>query len=222
MLKKKTQTIKDNYVYIEEEVKCGECGEGTLIGEIAMINLDKSGRAKSVMAKTDCFFLVLNQEAFEILVKDKLKKERDLLGMFIYNAIPKMKEQFSFTKVVKNAHLIFLKEHFIRNQEIIKKGNKCEKLYIIKEGQCAIYVNIEVPDLFGVKKMKNEKIMDIGEGELFGEDLICFNVENQYTVKAISTQVTCLVITYSQLMKEYRRLISGLIEFFEQRYRYLT
>jgi CRP-like cAMP-binding protein len=55
---------RDNYVYIEEEVKVGECEEGTLIGEIAMLDPDKEKRAKSAMAKTDCVFLILNTEAF--------------------------------------------------------------------------------------------------------------------------------------------------------------
>lgn len=37
-LRRKTQIVKDNYVFIEEEVKAGECSEGTLIGEIAMLD----------------------------------------------------------------------------------------------------------------------------------------------------------------------------------------
>ena len=40
-----------------------------MIGEIAMMNPDKATRAVSVMAKTDCIFLLLNHDAFDILVK---------------------------------------------------------------------------------------------------------------------------------------------------------
>ena len=61
--------MKDNYVYIEEEAKAGECSEGILIGEMAMLEPEKETRAKSGMAKTDCIFLILNTDAFEILVK---------------------------------------------------------------------------------------------------------------------------------------------------------
>ncbi len=43
-----------------------------MIGEIAMLDPDKEKRAKSAMAKTDCVFLILNTEAFEILVKVRL------------------------------------------------------------------------------------------------------------------------------------------------------
>ena len=41
-------------------MKVGECGEGSLIGELAMLNPDKEKRAKSAMAKTDCILLQLN------------------------------------------------------------------------------------------------------------------------------------------------------------------
>jgi len=42
---------------------------GTLIGEIAMMDPEKATRSVSVMAKTDCVFLLLNHDAFDILVK---------------------------------------------------------------------------------------------------------------------------------------------------------
>ena len=49
----------------------GEAVVGTLIGEIAMMNPEKGTRLLSGMAKTDCIFLLLNHDAFEILVKVK-------------------------------------------------------------------------------------------------------------------------------------------------------
>ena len=45
-----------------------ELGVGTMIGEVAMMD-PKATRALSGMAKTDCVFLLLNREAFDILVK---------------------------------------------------------------------------------------------------------------------------------------------------------
>ena len=64
---------------VEEETKVAECGVGVVIGEIAMMDPLKATRALSGMAKTDCIFLLLNKDAFEILVKEKLKKEREQL-----------------------------------------------------------------------------------------------------------------------------------------------
>jgi len=68
-----TKTYKDNFVIIEEEVKVVELGVGTMIGEVAMMD-PKATRALSGMAKTDCVFLLLNRDAFDILVKVCINK----------------------------------------------------------------------------------------------------------------------------------------------------
>lgn len=66
---------------------------GVMIGEIAMLNPGTT-RALTGMAKTDCVFLLLNRESFDILVKEKEKKENEALTTFIFDCVPKMREQF--------------------------------------------------------------------------------------------------------------------------------
>jgi CRP-like cAMP-binding protein len=67
---KRTKTLQDEMIVIEEEIKMGfESGVGSLIGEIAMMDPSKASRALSGMAKTDSVFLLLNHDAFEVLVK---------------------------------------------------------------------------------------------------------------------------------------------------------
>lgn len=90
---RKTKTLKDNFVIMEEEFKIGEATVGTVIGELAMMD-PKATRALSGMAKTDCIFLLLNHDSFDILVKEKQKKESEALTHFIFDSIPKMREQF--------------------------------------------------------------------------------------------------------------------------------
>jgi len=68
MANMRRKIYKDNFVTIEEETKVVELGVGIMIGEVAM--MDKNAvRALSGMAKTDCIFLLLNREAFDVLVK---------------------------------------------------------------------------------------------------------------------------------------------------------
>ena len=64
----KTKIVKDNFVIIEEETKVVEFPAGKIIGELAMMD-PKATRALSGMTKTDCIFLLLNHDAFDILVK---------------------------------------------------------------------------------------------------------------------------------------------------------
>jgi hypothetical protein len=63
-----------------------------------------------------------------------LNKERNLLGAFIFNTLPKMKELFSLTKVSKNSTKLFDNEEFVKGKEIQKIGERSDKLYILKEG----------------------------------------------------------------------------------------
>ena len=111
-----------------------ESGVGALIGEIAMMDPTKASRLFSGMAKTDSIFLLLNHDAFDILVKEKQKKINEGLCTLIFDAIPKMHELFQFKKIVKNVHLTFKDEGFVRKKELLKEGEKTEKLYILKKG----------------------------------------------------------------------------------------
>ena len=80
MNKRKKKIYKDNYVIIEEEVKVTEMGTGLVIGELAMMD-PKAVRALSGMAKTDCIFLLLNRDAFDILVKvRRIRGIKDWIG----------------------------------------------------------------------------------------------------------------------------------------------
>jgi CRP-like cAMP-binding protein len=93
--RKKNKIRMENCVIVEEEIKMPfEQSVGIMIGEIAMMNPENTTRALSGMAKTDCIFLLLNREAFDILVKEKEKKENEALTQFIFDCVPKMREQF--------------------------------------------------------------------------------------------------------------------------------
>ena len=93
----------DNYVVVEEETKVKELAAGIMIGEIAMME-ENARRLLSGMAKTDCVFLLLNRDVFDMVVKEKMKKENEQLCQFVFDSIPKMKEQFQFKKILKKVH----------------------------------------------------------------------------------------------------------------------
>lgn len=130
---KRTKTINDEIIVIEEEIKMPfESGVGSLIGEIAMMDPTKGSRALSGMAKIDSIFLLLNHDAFDILVKEKQKKINESLTALIFDAIPKMNDLYK--KIVKNVHLTFKEMSYVRNTEIIKEGERSEIIYILKQG----------------------------------------------------------------------------------------
>lgn len=81
--KRTTKIYHENFVIVEEEFKVVEFGVGTMIGELAMMD-PTATRALSGMAKTDCIFLLLNRDAFDILVK---------VRMTIFNLVGTVKER---------------------------------------------------------------------------------------------------------------------------------
>lgn len=91
----------------ETENIVAEFPAGRLFGEIALLDETKATRVLSAMTKTDCIMLLLNKEAFDLMVKDKIKKEQEEIGKFVYSSIPTLSDNFTLFTVIHNAHLLF-------------------------------------------------------------------------------------------------------------------
>ncbi len=80
---------------------------------------------------------------------------------------------------------------------------------------------IKTKDMIGLPVMKEEKLTTIEKGEIFGEDNLCFERNNQYSIRVASNKLVVLAVTYNDLRREYKRLIQPLTEYAEKRGRYL-
>ena len=70
--------------------------------------------------------------------------------------------------------------------------------------------------MLGIPKIKQEKIMNIEKGGIFGEEGLIFESPNSYSIRAI-TPVVLLAITYADLKREFKRLLPSLSDFFAKR-----
>ena len=77
-----------------------------LFGEIALLEKEKKGRSLSAMTNTDSILLWINQEAFD-LIKEKIKREKEDKGKFVYNCFPGLKENTTLYFVQHNAFILF-------------------------------------------------------------------------------------------------------------------
>lgn len=59
--------------------------------------------------------------------------------------------------------------------------------------------------------------MDLGFGEAFGEDYICFNLPNYYSVKVESTSMAVLSIEQSEYFKKYKKITPYMKSHFRKR-----
>ncbi len=78
---------------------------------------------------------------------------------------------------------------------------------------------IAVTNEIGQEVQKQKKIMDLEVGKCFGEDFICFNQKNSYSVKVESPNVTLLSIKSSEFSKKYKRMLQPLQKYFARRHR---
>ena len=56
--------------------------------------------------------------------------------------------------------------------------------------------------------------MDITPGGVFGEITLLFDKTSTYTIKTVS-EIECLVISYTDLRRDFKRLLWGMVSFFE-------
>lgn len=83
-----------------------------------------------------------------------------------------------------------------------------------------MYKQIKVKDMLGMPKVRQEKVLNIEAGSIFGENGLIFDEENSYTIRAM-TPVVVLAITYNDLRREFKRLLPGLCDFFQKRNEFL-
>jgi CRP-like cAMP-binding protein len=93
-------TGMDNLTKIEMENVIAEYSTPKLFGEIALLDETKKVRALSAMTKTDAVLCILNHEAFDMMIREKLNREREELGKFVHKSVPKLKEYFGLQTVI--------------------------------------------------------------------------------------------------------------------------
>mmetsp|Transcript_43285 Transcript_43285/g.41675 ORF Transcript_43285/g.41675 Transcript_43285/m.41675 type:complete len:95 (+) Transcript_43285:926-1210(+) len=94
------------------------------------------------MTKTDCILLYVNMEAFDILIKEKLKKGREERGKFVHSSIPRLREFFGLQNVCSNVHLLFKDSSWIKDQWVLSEGEYSHKLHLIRQGKVGLYKNV--------------------------------------------------------------------------------
>ena len=137
-----------------------------------------------------------NQLVFDILYKEKLKKDGEYLANFIYQSFPGFQELFTIRKIQKSSDL-FQKQTVSKGEVILKEGGKSNKLYLIESGQVSLYRNLPRLKFTDANMFKSCKVMDLCKGDIFGEDKMFFNCPNKATAKVTSKEVSLLIISIS-------------------------
>ena len=135
-----------------------------------------------------CDFAIVvsfNHLVFDLLYKEKIKKDGEQMANFIYQSFPGFAEIYTLRKVLRSSYL-FSRQTVSKGEIILKEGGKSNKLYLIEVGQVSLYRNLPRLKFTDANMFKSCKVMDLCKGDIFGEDEMFFNCPNKTTANVAS------------------------------------
>lgn len=190
--KGQTQLIINNNIVKEFKI-------GQSFGELALLH--NSPRSGSVFALTDCFFWILSRSKFRQIVDHITEANYEENKQFL-DSLRIVSNLEDFQKAILSNALY--KEKFHINDFIVKRGERADCIYIIKEGEVAcINENKEVVrvlrsgDNFGERGilLNSKRTMDV----IAKTDCVCFSISTS-TLNAMLSQKyrSCLFLNFMQ------------------------
>ena len=117
-------------------IGCGHAGQ--MIGELALIYNDdvkKNKRLYTCFCKSEFAIVVsINKMVFDILMREKTKKDNEILAHFIFRAIPDMSRHYTLNKVLREAKYVFDKKEITKGEILQYEGKESNRLFFIFEG----------------------------------------------------------------------------------------
>jgi CRP-like cAMP-binding protein len=108
------------YVFVIVYGRVGEFATGQMFGE--EIFFEKGTEYKNTMvADEKTYLLCLNEEGYEILIKDYVKRGKDDMTKFLFTNLPGLEQNYSPTQVLHNLE-IFERTSFSQQKVIFKEG----------------------------------------------------------------------------------------------------
>ena len=128
-------TRLDLNVFIEEDEKLGEFGDGFTFGEIALIK--KTTRNATIKAKKLCKLATINKADYNKIIKE-LEEKR------LHKILKQFKENYPLFEYWTLNHLIrlmncFSNKYLFPGDYLFKQNEKSDSIYIIKSGKFEIY-----------------------------------------------------------------------------------
>ena len=122
-------------VFVEEDEKLGEFGDGFTFGEIALIK--KTTRNATIKAKKLCKLATINKSDYNKIIKE-LEEKR------LQKILKQFKENYPLFEYWTLNHLIrlmncFSNKYLFPGDYLFKQNEKSDSIYIIKSGKFEIY-----------------------------------------------------------------------------------
>ena len=193
---------------------------GDLLGELSMIHKEdpnKNRRNLTGICTSEFAVLVkMNDICFNILFKEKLRRDFDVLAKFVFESVPGMSKFYTINRLMSRAPFI-IKQHVVSKGEfIIKEGEESDSIYIVLQGSCSLIKTFN-PVAFTSFKAPNTSVTVLGlnKGDIFGEDKLLFKRTNRLSVKVDSVKLTYLAISNQNFEKTFLKILPDLVSYFK-------
>ena len=115
----------------------------------------------------------------------------------MYEQIPGVPQNYTFNKVLQNISYICETKSITKGATLLDEGGKTNRLFIVKSGQVSLFKKIPSKSMTDKNCFKSHKILDLGTGDIFGEDALFFECPNRFTAKVTSIGTSIISIKNS-------------------------
>lgn len=171
----------------------------------------------------------MTQEPFDLLVKERLRRERADRAQFIFMHIPGMNKLYSFTQLSDKAFGLFQEISFPLRACIVEEGFPNDKVFILREGTCGVYVGFKRPNIMGKLLVTKTKVATIIQGEIFGESALFrggenpeFNGTSEVTIEAESLTCRCFYAKASDFKRSFPKMLEKMMDSYRKKAELIT
>ena len=104
-----------------------------------------------------------------------------------------------------------------KGEIIFKEGGINDFIYLVRQGQVSLFRKIPLQNYNEKNLFRENKVIDLACGDLFGEDRLFFKCPNKYTVKCTAIGSTILMIPNQEFEKYFGKCIPILKSRFQKR-----
>ena len=170
------------------------------------VDSNKNQRLFSCVCQSQFVLVIqINNTVFDMLYRERIKKQRENLAKFILQCFPGVSKNYTMHRITSSMDYIFKLKAISKGEYVIHEGYDSNRLFIIKDGTCQIIKRIPRQNLKQNKNYKDCILSTIGQGNIFGDDKLLYQCPNRYSVKVSSIKCTIMSIKYSDYRQHYRR-----------------
>ena len=131
--------------------------KGDTFGELALQHED-SKRTATIITNTDCIIGYLSKNAYETCLSEiELKRRKNEVNFIMSFAIFDQMNWISFENKYFN---YFKREFYSHKDNLIKQGDKVDKIFFIMSGQFEITTSLSIGGLYKIIRQKRKEALD--------------------------------------------------------------